>query len=109
MEIGCPYFSSKLFTETNILTFKQFISVSYKMCRMDIAENYALGFAYYKYKGLISFKIYVVSVYQYQSTQFKKYKLLNDNSSESVIVKSSIFEKNVSDGQFLISLIAHDN
>ena len=24
-----------LFTETNILTFKQFISVSYKMCRMD--------------------------------------------------------------------------
>ena len=109
MEIGCPYFSSKLFTETNILTFKQFISVSYKMCRMDIAENYALRFAYYKYKALISFKIYVVSVYQYQSTQFKKYKLLNDNSSESVIVKSSIFEKNVSDGQFLISLIAHDN
>ena len=35
MEIGCPYFSSKLFTETNILTFKQFISVSYKMCWMD--------------------------------------------------------------------------
>ena len=45
MEIGCPYFSSKLFTETNILIFKQYISVSYKMCRMDIAENYALGFA----------------------------------------------------------------
>ena len=45
MEIGCPYFSSELFTETNILTFKQFISVSYKMCRIDIAENYALGFA----------------------------------------------------------------
>ena len=43
MEIGCPYFSSKLFTETNILTFKQVISVSYKMCRMEIAENYALG------------------------------------------------------------------
>ena len=64
MEIGCPYFSSKLFTETNILTFKQFISVSYKMCRMDIAENYALGFAYYKYKTLISFKVYVV-LYQY--------------------------------------------
>ena len=60
MEIGCPYFSSKLFTETNIWTFKQFISVSYKMCRMDIAEYYALGFAYYKYKTLISFKIYVV-------------------------------------------------
>ena len=64
MEIGCPDFSSKLFTETNILTFKQFISVSYKMCRVDIAENYALGFAYYKYKTLISFKIYVV-LYQY--------------------------------------------
>ena len=44
MEIGCPYLSSKLFTETNILTFKQFISVSYKMCWMDIAENYALRF-----------------------------------------------------------------
>ena len=58
MEIGCPYFSSKLFNETNILTLKQFISVSYKMCRMDIAENYSLGFAYYK--ALISFKIYVV-------------------------------------------------
>ena len=64
VEIGCAYFSSKLFTESNILTFKQFISVSYKMCRMDIAENYALGFAYYKYKSLISFKIYVV-LYQY--------------------------------------------
>ena len=64
MQIGCPYFSSKLFTETNILNFKQFISVSYKMCRMDIAENHALGFAYYTYKTLISFKIYVV-VYQY--------------------------------------------
>ena len=48
MKIGCPYFSSKLFTETNILTFKQFISVCYKMCRMDIAKNNALGFAYYK-------------------------------------------------------------
>ena len=60
MEIGCPYFSQKLFTEANILTFKQFISVSYKMCWMDIAGNYALGFAYYKYKTLISFKIYVV-------------------------------------------------
>ena len=34
------------------------------MCRMDIAENYALAFAYYKYKTLISFKIYVV-LYQY--------------------------------------------
>ena len=45
MEIDCPYFSLKLFTETNFLTFKQFISVSYKMCRIDIAENYALGFA----------------------------------------------------------------
>ena len=54
---------------------------------MKIAANYALGVAYYKYKTLISFKIYVV-LYQYQSTQFKKYKLLNDNSSESVIVKS---------------------
>ena len=64
MEICCPYFSSKLFTETNILTFKQFISVSWKTCRMDTAENYALGFAYYKYKTLISFKIYVV-LYQY--------------------------------------------
>ena len=62
--IGCPYFSSKLFTEANMLTFKQFISVSYKMCRMDIAENHALVFAYYTYKTLISFKIYVV-VYQY--------------------------------------------
>ena len=50
MEIGCPYFSSRLFTETNILTFKQFISVSYKMCRMDIAENDALGFVYHEYK-----------------------------------------------------------
>ena len=64
MEIGCPYFSSKLFTETNILTFKQFISVSYKMRSMEIADNYALGFAYYKYKSLISFKIYVV-LYQH--------------------------------------------
>ena len=44
MEIGCPYFSSKLFTETNILTFKQFFSVSYKMSQMDIVENYALCF-----------------------------------------------------------------
>ena len=68
MEIGCPYFSSKLFTETNILTFKQFISVSYKMCRMDIAENYALSFAYYKCKTLISFNIYAV-FHKYQSTQ----------------------------------------
>ena len=33
------------------------------MCRMDIVENYALGFAYYKYKTLIS-KIYVV-LYQH--------------------------------------------
>ena len=64
MENDCPYFSAKLFTETNILTFQQFISVSCKICRMDIAENYALGFAYYKYKTLISFKIYVV-LYQY--------------------------------------------
>ena len=64
MEIGCPYFSSKLFTETSILTFRQLIYISYKMCRMDTAENYALGFAYYKYKTLISFKIYVV-LYQY--------------------------------------------
>ena len=64
MEIGCPYFSSELITEANILTFKRSISVSYKMCRMDIAENYALGFGYYKYKTLISFKIYVV-LYQY--------------------------------------------
>ena len=64
MEIGCPYFPSKLFTETNILTFKQFISVSYKICRMDIAGNYALGFAYYIYKTLTSFKIYVI-LYQY--------------------------------------------
>ena len=31
MEIGCPYFSSKLLTEIKILTFKQFISVSYEM------------------------------------------------------------------------------
>ena len=59
-----PLFFLKLFTETNILTFKQFISVSYKMCRMDVAENYALGFTYCKYKTLISFKIYVV-LYQY--------------------------------------------
>ena len=57
VENGCPYFSLKLFTETNILTFKQFISVSYKMCWM---ENYAPGFANYKYKTLISFKIYVI-------------------------------------------------
>ena len=63
-ENGCPYFSSKLFTETKVLTFKQFISVSYKMCPMDIAENYALGIACYKYKTWISFKIYVV-LYQY--------------------------------------------
>ena len=49
MEIGCPYFSSKSFTETNILTLKQFISVFHKRCRMDITENYALVFAYYKY------------------------------------------------------------
>ena len=64
MEIGCPNFSSILFTETNILTFTQFIFVSYKMRRMDVAENYFLGFAYYKYKTLNSFKIYVV-LYQY--------------------------------------------
>ena len=64
MEIGCPYLSSKLFTETNILTFKQLIFFSYKMCRIDIAENYTFGFSYYKYKTLISFKIYVV-LYQY--------------------------------------------
>ena len=64
MEIRCLYFSSKLFTETNISTFKQFISVSCKMCRMDIAENYAFGFAYHKYKTLISFKIYIV-LHQY--------------------------------------------
>ena len=103
MEIGFPYFSSILFTETNILNFKQFISASYNMCRMDIAENYAC-FADYKYKILISFKIYVV-LYQYQSTQFKKYKLINYNSSESV----QNFEKDASDGQFLISLIAHND
>ena len=59
--IGCPYFSSKLFTEANMLTFKQFISVSYKMCRMDIVENYALGFAYYKYKTLIYFYVVLCS------------------------------------------------
>ena len=46
MENGCPYFSSKLFTESNILNFKQFIFVFYKMRWMDIAENYVLGFAY---------------------------------------------------------------
>ena len=32
------------------------------MCRMVQAENYALDFAYYKYKTLISFKIYVALV-----------------------------------------------
>ena len=64
MKIGFPYFSSKLFTETNILAFKEFISVPFKMCRMDIAENYALGFAYYKHTTLIPLKIYVV-LYQY--------------------------------------------
>ena len=64
MEIGCPYFSSKLFTETNILTFKQFICSPYKMSRMDIAESDALGFAYCKYKTLISFQIYV-ALYRY--------------------------------------------
>ena len=64
MEIGCPYFYSRLFIETTILTFTQFISLSYKMRRMDVAENYALGFAYYKYKTLISFKVYVV-LYEY--------------------------------------------
>ena len=65
VEIGCPYFSQKLFTETNILTFNQFVSVSFKMCRMDIAGNYALGFPYYKYKTFkIPSKIYVV-LYQY--------------------------------------------
>ena len=74
---------------------------------MDITENYALGFACHKDKYLISFKIYVV-FYQYQSIQFKKFKLINDNLSESVIPKSSKFWKNVSDGKFLISLIAHD-
>ena len=59
---------------------------------MDIAENYALGLAYCKYKALISFKIYG-ALYLYQSTQFKKYELLNDNSSESVIENSSKFSK----------------
>ena len=58
------FFPSKLFIETNTMTFKQFISVSYKMCRMDIAENYALVIAYYKNKSLTSFKSYVV-LYQY--------------------------------------------
>ena len=57
---------------------------------MNLAENYALGFADYKYKTWISFKIYIV-FYQYQSTEFKKYKLLKDNSSESVIAKSLKF------------------
>ena len=57
---------------------------------MDIAENYALGSAYYKDKTLISFKIYVV-LYQYQSTQFKKYRLLNDNSPKFIIARSSKF------------------
>ena len=52
-------FSSKLFPETKILTFKQFISVSYKMCRIDIVDHLH-SFTYYKYKNLISFKIYVV-------------------------------------------------
>ena len=60
LEIDRPRFSLKLFTEIKFLTFKQFISVSYKMCRIDIAENYALGFVYYKYETLISFKINVV-------------------------------------------------
>ena len=64
MEISCPYFSSKLFPETNIFSFKYFISVSFKMCRMDIAESCVLFFAYYKFKTLISFKIYVF-LYQY--------------------------------------------
>ena len=57
---------------------------------MGIAENYALGFAYYKYKTSISFKIDLV-LYQYQSTQFDKYKSVSDNSSESIIEKSSTF------------------
>ena len=56
--------SSKLFPETNIFSFKYFISVSFKMCRMDIAESCVLFFAYYKFKTLISFKIYVF-LYQY--------------------------------------------
>ena len=55
MKIGCPFFFSKLFTETNILTFKQFIPVSCKMCRMDIDKNLSLGFAHYKYKTFIFF------------------------------------------------------
>ena len=54
--------------------------------------HYALGFAYYKHSALVSFKIYVV-LDQYESTQFKKYKLLNDNSSESIIAKSLKFWK----------------
>ena len=56
METGCPYFTSKLFTDTNIFTFKQFISVSYKICWMDTDENYAFGFVYYRYKTLISLR-----------------------------------------------------
>ena len=64
MEIIFPYFSSKLFTETKIWTFEQFISISYKMCPIDIAEKYALGFAYYEHKNLISFRIFVI-LYQY--------------------------------------------
>ena len=62
--LSCSFslFCSKVFMF--LLAFKQFISVSYKMCRMDIAENHAIGFAYYTYKTLISFKIYVVA-YQY--------------------------------------------
>ena len=31
-------------------TFKQFISVSHKMCWMDTAENYVFGFTYHKYE-----------------------------------------------------------
>ena len=72
---------------------------------MDIAENYALGFAYYKYKTLISFKIYVVYISISQLNSI----IINYDSSESVIAKRSTFSKNVSDGQFLILLITHDD
>ena len=75
---------------------------------MDIAENYDLGFGYYDYKTLISSKIYAV-LYQYSqlNSRIINYKMIIHQNLQ--LQKVQNFEKNASDGQFLISLIALDD
>ena len=48
---------------------------------MDVVENYALGFAYYRYKTLISFKIYVVlyQCCQLNSRNINYYMIIHQN------------------------------